>query len=84
MKSSSVQGNSKLVLFGLQHFGHVAANHPADVHAQLLFVLGIHFGLLPSTALKRDSRDRDSDSRKPPFVLGAQRYSTKTLARGQN
>ena len=54
MKSSSNQGNSKLVAFDLEHFGHVAADHPADVDAQLLFVVDPHRGLLPCRPARFD------------------------------
>ena len=47
MKSSSSQGNSKLSRFDRQDLGHVAADHPADVDANFLFLVGLHAGLLP-------------------------------------
>src|SRR5262245_6455499 len=33
--------------FDLEHFRHVAADHPTDVYAQLRFMVGAHAGLLP-------------------------------------
>jgi hypothetical protein len=34
----------------IEHFRHIAANHPTDVNPQLLALLRIHLGLLPGTS----------------------------------
>ena len=40
-------GKLEALALDVEHFGHVAANHPADVNSQLLAVIGSHVGLLP-------------------------------------
>ena len=48
-KSSSVQAIFEAFLFGLQDLGHIAANHPADVDANLFLLrpTRAHDGLPP-------------------------------------
>ncbi len=40
-------GKLETLFFDGEDFGHIASNHPADVDADFLFLVGMHAGLLP-------------------------------------